>query len=90
MHNDELNHWIDLACFLSTARWIYKRLFFVCHFIKYDQYRSIKIKEVQFRLIKSQFRYVHPFVGRSFHPSIHWSVHHTFVNFPNFRVIKIC
>ena len=38
--------------FLSTARWIYKRLFFVGYFIKYGQYRSIKVNHSQLRLIK--------------------------------------
>ena len=36
--------------FLSTAKWIYKRLFLVGYFIKYGQYRSIKVNHSQLRL----------------------------------------
>ena len=35
-----------------SARWIYKRVFFVHNLIKYGQYRSIKVNQVQLRLIR--------------------------------------
>jgi len=38
--------------FLSTARWIYRRFFFVGYFIKYGQLRSMKVNHSQLRLIK--------------------------------------
>ena len=43
---------VVVVLFLSTARWIYKKLFFVGYFIKYGQYRSIKVNHSQLRLIK--------------------------------------
>ena len=52
-----------------SARWIYKRLFFVHNLIKYGQYRSIKVNQVQLRLIRVNW-------GMSICQSVHLLVGH--------------
>jgi len=57
-HGQTKDRWMDqqtfflFSFFLSTTRWIYERLFYIGNFIKYGQYRSIKVNHSQLRSIK--------------------------------------
>ena len=54
---------------------------FVRNFIKYGQYRSIKVNHSQTEVNLSQLRYVRPF--------IRWSVGHIYIIFADFGLFKL-